>query len=156
MCDSSLSDFISGRYPGSMPDERSSLSQMAAGVDHIHTMDLVHRDIKPSNILISQNSGSQQTVQLKIADFGCCKSSEQGMFTISGQFGTWNYLAPEILHLLNEGEIKVPESIMSNACDVFALGCVFFEYLTKNHPFGNGVDVAGKIVSGTLSDSSGN
>ena len=91
-----------------------------------------------------------------MADFGCCKSSEQGMFTISGQFGTWNYLAPEILHLLIEGKIKVPESIMSNACDVFALGCVFFEYLTKNHPFGNGVHVAGNIVSGTLSDSSGN
>ena len=78
------------------------------------------------------------------------------MFTISCQFGTWNYLAPEVLYWLNEDELKIPESTISNACVVFALGCVFFEQLTENHPFGTGVHVVGNILKGTLSDSSGN
>ena len=128
-----------------MPEERDSLIHMAKGVRYIHSKDLVHRDIKPENVLIYV----KEKVLLKISDFGCSKQSRDGVFSMSSQIsGTQNYLAPEILSLIDSNESPLGIT-MTNASDVFALGCTFFMFLTRGtHPFGQGFSIAPNILAG--------
>ena len=150
LCVATLSDVISEKYRGFLPPEQQCLHQMAAGVEHIHSNNWVHRDIKPDNILICAIDG---WVRLKISDFGLSKKSVGEEYSISGLVGTPVYLAPELVDLwLNDG-CNVNESKMTNASDVFALGCVFFYFLTKKHPFGNGKIIVN--ISSGRSDLSG-
>ena len=146
LCAASLSDYISGSYNGPMPQERDSLIQMAEGVKYIHSKDLVHRDIKPDNVLIY---AKDEVLLLKISDFGCSKQSRDGVFSMSSQIsGTQIYLAPEILAIINSDE-RQTDIKMTNASDVFALGCTFYKFLTKGqHPFGQGFSIALNILEG--------
>lgn len=129
-----VSDYCTNAYTGKMPSDHDALIQMASGLAYIHSKKFVHRDIKPGNVLISQ------AIELKISDFGFCKSvSSSGSFsTNSGTKGTKIYYAPEWLQLEDKDSTE-RENIRANVTiDIFALGCVFFKYLTKGkHPFAN-------------------
>ena len=130
-----------------MPDDQDALRQMAAGVEHIHSNNLVHHDINPHNILIYRPADAVQ-VQLKISGFSFCEVTDtDGTFLASdGIGGTHNYLAPELLNLIYSDE-RV-EKRFSNAIDVFSLGCTFYQFLTKGtHPFGSGFSGAYNIIS---------
>ena len=117
-----------------MPTDIESLSQMARGLEYIHSQHFIHRDVRPENILICRPSGSPGVV-LKISDFGFCKRvNENGSGSMSGVHGTCRWLAPELLPFLEQNCLNQRHSISS---DVFALGCVFYFYLTRGqHPFG--------------------
>jgi serine/threonine protein kinase len=127
------------KYSGPMPPEAEVLLQLAKGLEHIHKNGLVHRDIKPENVLIWVNPQTNQ-VLMKWADFGFSKQvNERGTFTMSGVRGTFNWLAPELLEILDdqspaETEIQKRGTVKS---DVFAEGLVFGYFLSKGvHPFG--------------------
>ncbi|XP_059352656.1 serine/threonine-protein kinase/endoribonuclease IRE2-like [Daphnia carinata] len=112
------------KYKGPMPHHIEVFLQLASGLEHIHSKNLVHRDIKPDNILISERITSQTTeVTLKWADFGLSKSvNERGTCSMSGIRGTTNYLAPEILRKGEDGRGDVKS-------DIFALALVFGYFL---------------------------
>jgi serine/threonine protein kinase len=96
------------------------VSEVAAGLDALHSHELVHRDIKPSNIMLDE----QGTVML--TDFGLAKGRAYTVLTKPGQvMGTLDYLAPELI----KGLPATPAS------DVYALGCVVFECLAGKAPF---------------------
>ncbi|XP_057372415.1 serine/threonine-protein kinase/endoribonuclease ire-1-like [Daphnia carinata] len=134
-CEATIGDYNKGKYTGRMPpSEADSLHQMAIGLSYIHAMGQVHRDIKEDNVLIHKSS------ILKISDFGFSKpTTASGSYSLkSGIKGTRNYLSPELLKLAEEqasfGILAHQKSNISS--DVFALGCVFYSYLTKGkHPF---------------------
>ena len=88
------------------------------------------------NILIHLSGVKNSTVTFKISDFGLCKlTNEQGSFSDSGK-GTPCYLAPELLKRITR---STPKGRGTNDCDIFALGCVFFFFLTRGlHPYGKG------------------
>jgi serine/threonine protein kinase len=145
LCSGSLEDFINDPSKYGTINEADWLHQMAQGVEHIHSNRLVHRDIKPQNILLSKNSDGR--VVLKISDFGFCKpTSIRGSYTQSAEIrGTRNYMAPELLLLIEKG-IDERGNIAS---DVFSLGCVFFKFLARGvHPFGEYFDISPNIIAG--------
>jgi serine/threonine protein kinase len=117
-----------------IPDEQDCLLDMARGLEHIHSKHFVHRDLKPENILISLPDNNNK-IHLKISDFGLCKStSERGTFSMSDVKGTVNYLAPEVLQLLEETSFENIRGTLNS--DIFSLGCTFHYFLTKGiHPF---------------------
>jgi serine/threonine protein kinase len=119
-----LKDYIDGKYQGEIPGPLDGQLQMAEGLYYIHWKNFVHRDIKPANILIFMVDGS---AIFKIGDFGFTKpTTDNGSFSLrSGVHGTPNFMGPEI-YLEPKG---------SSACDIFALGCVVYLFLTKKHPF---------------------
>jgi hypothetical protein len=94
-------------------------------------MQLVHRDIKPANIRVSKHG------QVKLLDFGIARANieREASTTTDTLIGTYQYMAPERF-----GNITGPEG------DVFALGCVLFEGLTKRR-FLNGLSLQQHYVA---------
>ena len=123
----------------SMPPKQEILLQLAKGLKYIHEMKLVHRDIKPGNVLICIDPGNQQVV-MKWGDFGLSKQvNENGTFTMSEVKGTYNYFAPEILKLFDDGSFDDNDEKKRGTVksDVFAEGLVFGYFVNDGvHPFG--------------------
>ncbi len=95
------------------------LSQIAEGLDYAHSRGVVHRDIKPANILIAQDG------KVKITDFGIARLDTSNL-TMEGQLlGTPNYMAPE----------QIQGKEVDHRADIFSLGVVFYEMLTRKKPF---------------------
>lgn len=134
-------------------DERSFLqvaSQMAYGLNHVHSQRYTHGDMKPQNILLSDTfqfnrdrageyvASLAPSTKIKIADFGLSKrleGAEQGAGLLSssvgtgdfgtGPCGTYLYMSPEGyrgVSTLSDADAK--------AADVYAYGLILFELLT--------------------------
>ncbi len=131
-----------------MPPTFDVLNQLALGLEYIHKMRLIHRDIKPQNVLIWVNSKNGE-VLMKWADFALSQPvNERGTFTMSGVRGTFEWLAPELLKLLDdvvkEGESEIRGTVKT---DVFAEGLVFGYFLIGGkHLFGSRFQIAANIL----------
>jgi serine/threonine-protein kinase len=108
------------------PRERLTLFlQVAKAVAHAHGRLVVHRDLKPSNILVTAEG------QVRLLDFGIAKMLEEGeareteITERAGRVLTPDYASPE--QILGE-----PIGIAS---DVYSLGVVLFELLTRSRPY---------------------
>ena len=153
LCTGTIQDYCDGKYNGPLPPERTALFQLADGLQYVHEQSFLHRNIKPDNILISCPSDNSP-VHLKISDFRLCKRFDQKGVTMSSVIqGTCRWFAPELLPFLGDnqfGEKESPES------DIFALGCVFYFFLTKGvHPFGMKAHLVMSRISREESDLSG-
>ncbi len=93
------------------------VTQAAHGLHAAHEQGLVHRDVKPSNIFVMDDNS------VKIIDFGIARLASGHSKT--GLKGTLFYIAPEQLQ-------NKPPSPLS---DLFALGAVTYEALTRRRPF---------------------
>ena len=97
------------------------VSQVAAALDHAHSVGVIHRDIKPANLIIESDG------RVRIADFGIAHTvDDPATITSSGELvGTITYLAPEIL----AGQPATPAS------DIYSLGAVTYELLSGQPPY---------------------
>ncbi|XP_045025235.1 uncharacterized protein LOC116933411 [Daphnia magna] len=147
LCDASLDQLFlepnhPKKYDGPMPRYIHVFLQLASGLKHIHSKQIIHRDIKPQNVLISKAPTSRSNeVIIKWADFGLSKFvDEEGNHSWSGVRGTINWYAPEVLKISNntkeaEEAKKLRGTVKS---DVFALGLVFgFLFLKGEHVYGS-------------------
>jgi serine/threonine-protein kinase len=97
------------------------LHQVCAALDYAHKMGIVHRDIKPANIMVLED------FHVKVTDFGIARfeSGAMSMTQTGIAMGTPYYIAPEQLR----GEA------VDRRCDIFSLGVVAYELLTRKRPF---------------------
>src|SRR4051812_23701837 len=116
------------REPELPPDRAVRIiSQVASALDAAHARGLVHRDVKPANVLI----GAEDHVYL--TDFGLTKHASQDALTKTGLFvGSVDYAAPE----------QIRGEAMDARTDVYSLGCVLYQTLTKRLPYDKPGDVA--------------
>ena len=96
------------------------LYQLLSGIADCHMKRVIHRDLKPANILIDKNDN------LKIGDFGLARTISLPVRPYSQEVVTLWYRAPEILL----GSVEYSTSI-----DIWAIGCIFAEMLTKKPLF---------------------
>ena len=95
------------------------VSQTCRGLQHAHEHGLIHRDIKPSNLFILADDA------VKIIDFGVVQVVDARTRTSSFSKGTLLYMSPE----------QVSKKPITPRSDIFSLGLVCYEALTKRHPF---------------------
>ncbi|KAK4465760.1 kinase-like domain-containing protein [Cladorrhinum samala] len=96
---------------------KTLLLQLASGLSYLHDSYILHRDLKTSNLLLS-NRGV-----LKIADFGMARYvSIPPPPKLTQLVVTLWYRAPELL---------LGSSRYTSAIDMWSLGCVFGELLTR-------------------------
>ncbi len=146
-----------------MPPPIEVLSQLAEGLEHIHEKGLIHRDIKPQNVLIWVSPENGQ-VLMKWADFGLSRQvNERGSYSMSTVKGTFDWLAPEILELLNEdisqsgSEIILARQRGNVKSDVYAEGLVFGHFLLNGrHIFGKRIEIPPNILKNNQVNINGN
>ncbi len=102
-------------------DEAASIIEQACeGLYYAHRHGVVHRDVKPGNLLRSLEG------EVKLADFGIAKATEQSSITQVGSvLGTAAYLAPEQAR----GEEAGPPA------DLYALGVVTYQLISGRLPY---------------------
>ncbi|HXB65317.1 MAG TPA: protein kinase [Solirubrobacteraceae bacterium] len=102
-------------------DEAASIVEQACeGLHYAHRHGVVHRDVKPGNLLRSLEA------EIKLADFGIAKATEQSSITQVGSvLGTAAYLAPEQAR----GEEAGPPA------DLYALGVVAYQLISGRLPY---------------------
>eukprot|EP01119_Soliformovum_irregulare_P011171 TRINITY_DN2781_c0_g1_i1.p1 TRINITY_DN2781_c0_g1~~TRINITY_DN2781_c0_g1_i1.p1 ORF type:complete len:317 (+),score=43.01 TRINITY_DN2781_c0_g1_i1:99-1049(+) len=101
---------------------KSLMWQLLNGMHFLHTNWICHRDLKPSNILLMTDGPEQGVV--KIADFGLARIFQSPLRPLSenGVVVTIWYRAPELL---------LGSKHYTKAVDIWAIGCIFAELLTR-------------------------
>jgi eukaryotic-like serine/threonine-protein kinase len=114
------------------------VSTVARAVEHLHRQGIIHRDLKPSNILLDADC------QPYVTDFGLAKVFNSGIdLTATGVIaGTPSYMAPE--------QASSRRAEISPATDVYSLGAILYELLTRVPPFHaeTPVDTLMEVLSG--------
>jgi serine/threonine-protein kinase len=106
-----------------LPDRETMqiAAELAAGLAHAHSRDVVHRDLKPANVLFDEEG------RAKLADFGIARmAAGEGTLTEAGTvLGTAAYISPE----------QAAGAPASAASDVYSFGVMLFRMLTGRLPF---------------------
>jgi serine/threonine protein kinase len=100
------------------------LTQLAAGLQAAHDSGVIHRDLKPANVMLLPDPARR----VVITDFGLAISVDQldlGLTETWELLGTPEYMAPE----------QTKRGSATPATDVYALGLIAFEMLTRRSPF---------------------
>nr|QGN65365.1 protein kinase domain containing protein [Oryza brachyantha] len=112
------------RRPSSPPplvDRVSRALEIALAMRYLHeqTPTVVHRDLKPSNVLLDGDS------RVRVADFGHARFLPDGTAALTGETGTYVYMAPEIIRC----------EPYTEKCDVYSFGIILNELVTGEHPY---------------------
>ncbi|KAI3506285.1 hypothetical protein L1887_28642 [Cichorium endivia] len=97
------------------------LRQILLAVYHFHSFNIVHEGIKPKNMFIDPATNT-----LKITDFIWPRSISNSIIEDPYEESTFYYKAPEIL---------VDKKQVTTAVDVWSVGCVFAEMVTRKPLF---------------------
>lgn len=120
-----LKDYIMKKGRLSDKEVISIAIQMAAGLDAVHSKDLVHRDVKPQNVMISTDG------KVKVTDFGIAKPTSSDTVNANAM-GSVHYTSPE--------------QARGGACnihsDIYSTGITIYEMITGVMPFDGETTVA--------------
>jgi len=101
--------------------------QIAEGLAAAHEKGIVHRDIKAENIMLRKDG------RVQVMDFGLAKLRGVSKLTKTGStIGTIGYMSPE----------QVQGIETDSRTDIFSLGVVLYELLTRQLPFKGGHEAA--------------
>ena len=128
-----------GPFPASLAVE--VVLQACEAISEAHALGIVHRDLKPSNLfLIWRPDG---TPLVKVLDFGISKVTTQQDVQITrtaAVLGSPAYMAPEQM---------IRSKDVDPRADVWALGIILYELLTRRLPFDGATvpEVCAKIAA---------
>jgi serine/threonine protein kinase/tetratricopeptide (TPR) repeat protein len=114
---------------GALPLERALgvIADVCAAVEAGHRRGVVHRDLKPGNVILARTDDGGEVC--KVLDFGIASLvgiPDATTLTSPGALiGTYGYMSPEQVN----GAVAGPRS------DVFALGVILYEMITREVPF---------------------
>ena len=95
------------------------IAQVAEALEHAHKFSIVHRDVKPANVVVAPSGLA------KLTDFGVAYVPASNVTQTGSALGSPRYMAPE----------QVLGQPIDSRTDLFSLGVVLYEVLTKRTPF---------------------
>ncbi|XP_008670225.1 serine/threonine-protein kinase STY8 [Zea mays] len=107
--------------PPPLVDRVSRALDVALAMRHLHaqTPRVVHRDLKPSNVLLDAH------LRARVTDFGHARFLPDGKDALTGETGTYVYMAPEVIRC----------EPYTDKCDVYSFGIMLNELITAEHPY---------------------
>lgn len=100
---------------------RRFMQHLGAGLQMLHSINLIHRDLKPENLLLSTPG---KDAILKISDFGLARELEPGAYTDT-VCGSPLYMAPEVLQFQK----------YDSKADLWSVGAILFQLVTGDTPY---------------------
>ena len=101
------------------PTTANLIAQVADALDVAQRFKIVHRDVKPANIMVDANG------RAKLTDFGVAYVPSSTMTQAGTALGSPRYMSPE----------QVLGQPIDARSDIFSLGVVLYEMLSKRTPF---------------------
>lgn len=103
--------------------------QACEGIAEAHSAGIIHRDLKPRNLFLSAAVDGRPLI--KVLDFGISKiedasADEFGLTRTTEVIGSPSYMSPEQLRASKEVDLRT---------DIWALGVILYELITKRVPF---------------------
>jgi serine/threonine-protein kinase len=100
--------------------------QIVQGLQAAHAAGIVHRDLKPGNVMLLPDG------TVRILDFGLAKARDHSRSETGVRFGTVSYMSPE----------QIRGGNVDGRSDLWSLGVVFYEMLTRRKPFAGDEELA--------------
>ena len=93
--------------------------QTAAGLQYLHSKNIIHRDVKSMNIFLTDDG------QIKLGDLGVSRLMEDDRAAEMSRVGTPMYFAPEL----------IKREAYDYRVDVWSLGCLVYTIMQLQPPF---------------------
>jgi hypothetical protein len=116
----SLHQMLKERQPIPFHSAADIIAQVADALHHAHQFAIVHRDVKPANVVVVSRTG-----RAKLTDFGVAYVPASDVTQSGSALGSPRYMAPE----------QVLGQPIDARADIFSLGVVLYELLTRSTPF---------------------
>ncbi|KAL8105067.1 serine/threonine-protein kinase 52-like [Apium graveolens] len=109
---------------------------LARGLSYLHSNKIVHRDVKAENMLLDARGN------LKIADFGLARFEALNPEDMTGETGTFVYMAPEVI----DGKAY------DRKCDVYSFAICLWEIYCCDRPYAklSSADASSQVVQQNL------
>eukprot|EP00978_Attheya_sp_CCMP212_P046941 scaffold421132_cov59-Attheya_sp.AAC.2 len=115
-----LSEFMKRRNQQlSVPEVQYFMKQLTDAVSYLHDNSIIHRDLKLDNIFLDE------TLNVKVGDFGLATRLNNPFSTRTEQCGTLQYMAPEV----------VGQRPYSFSVDIWSMGVILYKLLVGKLPF---------------------
>ncbi|TMW68764.1 hypothetical protein Poli38472_006232 [Pythium oligandrum] len=102
---------------------RFYLADIVNALEFMHANQIIHRDVKPENMVVCATDG-----HIRLIDFGTAKDLADATLNGPNFVGTPEYMSPE----------TVDNKDVTYAADIWALGCLAYQLLCGETPFGGG------------------
>ncbi|RWR79534.1 serine/threonine-protein kinase [Cinnamomum micranthum f. kanehirae] len=95
--------------------------EIAQAMQYLHEQKpkVIHRDLKPSNVFLDD------AMHVRVADFGHARFLPEGELSLTGETGTYVYMAPEVIRC----------EPYSEKVDVYSFSIILNELITGQFPY---------------------
>ena len=123
-------------------DTAKIIHQLLSAVSYLHSRNIVHRDIKPENICFTDSEKNDESLSIKLVDFGLSIRHTDACAPLTSIVGTSYYMAPQVL-----------QSVYTKTCDLWSIGVITYTMLFGRPPFNGPTDdvIFKRIRSGQYS-----